>query len=260
MVGARSPRDGAQPDHRRRHRRREPPHGLPGAPLRAPRDGPGARVQRRQPRRAADRGVPAAGGDVGALAGPRGGVRALPAREAGHLALPPRPRAHDRHRADGGLARGDRRPRGGAGAPRPRGRLLDRRASTSSTRSSTSTSTAPHDVQSVPARFGEATALWFTKGLHLAAIAPARAAAGVAAGAGGWYMTGVALCAAVLVYENAIVRPGDTSRVQVAFAQSNGVLVDGLPRLHPRGGDAVAERELVRARGPGAAVRRAPRR
>ena len=37
-------------------------------------------------------------------------------------------------------------------------------------------------------------------------------------------MTGVALCAAVLVYENAIVRPGDTSRIQVAFAQSNGIL------------------------------------
>ena len=80
-----------------------------------------------------------------------------------------------------------------------------------------------HDIQSVPARFGEATALWFTKGLHLAAIA-LLVAAGAAAGAGGWYMTGVALCAAVLVYENAIVRPGDTSRIQVAFAQSNGIL------------------------------------
>ena len=80
-----------------------------------------------------------------------------------------------------------------------------------------------HDIQSVPARFGEATALWFTKGLHLAAIA-LLVGTGVAAGAGGWYMTGVAVCAAVLVYENAIVRPGDTSRVQVAFAQSNGVL------------------------------------
>jgi 4-hydroxybenzoate polyprenyltransferase len=80
-----------------------------------------------------------------------------------------------------------------------------------------------HDIQSVPARFGEATALWFTKGLHLAAIA-LLVAAGAAAGAGAWYMAGVAVCAAVLVYENAIVRPGDTSRVQVAFAQSNGVL------------------------------------
>jgi 4-hydroxybenzoate polyprenyltransferase len=80
-----------------------------------------------------------------------------------------------------------------------------------------------HDIQSVPARFGEATALWFTKGLHLAAIA-LLVAAGAAAGAGAWYMAGVAVCAAVLVYENAIVRPGDTSRIQVAFAQSNGVL------------------------------------
>jgi 4-hydroxybenzoate polyprenyltransferase len=80
-----------------------------------------------------------------------------------------------------------------------------------------------HDVQSVPARFGEATALWFTKALHLTAIA-LLVGAGIAAGAGGWYMAGVALCAAVLVYENAIVRPGDTSRVQVAFAQSIGVL------------------------------------
>jgi 4-hydroxybenzoate polyprenyltransferase len=80
-----------------------------------------------------------------------------------------------------------------------------------------------HDVQSVPARFGEATALWFTKGLHLTAIG-LLVGAGIAAGAGGWYMAGVALCAAVLIYENAIVRPGDTSRVQVAFAQSNGVL------------------------------------
>lgn len=80
-----------------------------------------------------------------------------------------------------------------------------------------------HDIQSVPARFGEATALWFTKGLHLAAIA-LLVGAGIAAGAGGWYMAGVAVCAAVLVYENAIVRPGDTSRIQVAFAQSNGVL------------------------------------
>ena len=80
-----------------------------------------------------------------------------------------------------------------------------------------------HDIHSVPARFGEATALWFTKGLHLTAIA-LLVAAGIAAGAGGWYMTGVAVCAVVLVYENAIVRPGDTSRIQVAFAQSNGVL------------------------------------
>jgi 4-hydroxybenzoate polyprenyltransferase len=80
-----------------------------------------------------------------------------------------------------------------------------------------------HGVHSVPARFGEARALWFTRGLHAAAIA-LLVAGGAAAGAGAIYMIGVAVCAGVLVYENAIVRPGDTTRVQAAFAQSNGLL------------------------------------
>jgi 4-hydroxybenzoate polyprenyltransferase len=80
-----------------------------------------------------------------------------------------------------------------------------------------------HGVNSVPARFGEAPALWFTRGLHVAAIAML-AAAGVAAEAGWVYMAGVGVCALVLAVENAIVRPGDTARVQVAFAQANGLL------------------------------------
>ena len=80
-----------------------------------------------------------------------------------------------------------------------------------------------HDIHSIPARFGEARALWFTRALHVAAVA-LLAGAGVAAEAGALYFAGVAVCAAVLLYENAIVRPGDTSRVQAAFAQSNGLL------------------------------------
>jgi 4-hydroxybenzoate polyprenyltransferase len=80
-----------------------------------------------------------------------------------------------------------------------------------------------HGVHSVPARFGEARALWFTRGLHAAAVV-LLAAAGIAAGAGAIYLVGVAVCALVLLYENAIVRPGDTTRVQAAFAQSNGLL------------------------------------
>ena len=80
-----------------------------------------------------------------------------------------------------------------------------------------------HDVHSIPARFGEARALWFTRALHVAAIG-LLVGAGAAAGAGAVYFVGVGLCAAVLLYENAIVRPGDTSRVQTAFAQSNGLL------------------------------------
>jgi len=78
-------------------------------------------------------------------------------------------------------------------------------------------------VHSIPARFGVARALWVTRALHLTAIA-LLVGAGVAAGAGAVYMVGVAVCAAVLLYENAIVTPADTSRVQAAFAQSNGLL------------------------------------
>lgn len=80
-----------------------------------------------------------------------------------------------------------------------------------------------HGVRSVPARFGPARALLFTRALHAGALA-LLVAAGVAAGAGALYMVGVALCAAVLVYENAIVRPDDHERVQEAFGRSNGIL------------------------------------
>ncbi len=78
-------------------------------------------------------------------------------------------------------------------------------------------------IYSVPARFGPARALWFTRGLHLAAVA-LLVAAGIAAGAGPIYMVGVGVCALVLLYENTIVAGGDLERVPAAFAQSNGLL------------------------------------
>lgn len=80
-----------------------------------------------------------------------------------------------------------------------------------------------NDIHSIPARFGEARALWFTRAFHVAAVA-LLIGTGVAAGTGALYFIGVGICAAVLLYENAIVRPGDTSRIQAAFAQSNGLL------------------------------------
>lgn len=78
-------------------------------------------------------------------------------------------------------------------------------------------------IHSVPARFGPDRAVWVTRGLHVAAIA-LLAAAGLAAGAGGWYLAGVAVCAAVLLYENVSVRPGDTARIQAAFGTANMVM------------------------------------
>ncbi|HVG99752.1 MAG TPA: UbiA-like polyprenyltransferase [Miltoncostaeaceae bacterium] len=78
-------------------------------------------------------------------------------------------------------------------------------------------------IHSIPARFGPARALWVTRGLHALALA-LLVLAGIAAGAGAVYMVGVAVCGAVLAYENTIVGPRDTTRVSVAFAQSNGLL------------------------------------
>lgn len=78
-------------------------------------------------------------------------------------------------------------------------------------------------VNSIPARFGPRRALWFTRAFHLAAVA-LLAGAGPAAGAGAVYITGVAVCAAVLLYENTVVSPGDPARIQAAFGTANGVL------------------------------------
>jgi 4-hydroxybenzoate polyprenyltransferase len=80
-----------------------------------------------------------------------------------------------------------------------------------------------HGIRSVPAHFGPARALWFTRGLHLAAVA-LLAAAGASAGAGAIYAAGVAVCAVVLAYENALVSGLDLRRVGAAFGTANGVL------------------------------------
>lgn len=80
-----------------------------------------------------------------------------------------------------------------------------------------------HGVNSIPVRFGVGGALWITRALHLGAIG-LLVAAGAAAGSGPWYFVGVALCAGVLAVEAALVRPSDTRRIQVAFAQANGLL------------------------------------
>jgi 4-hydroxybenzoate polyprenyltransferase len=80
-----------------------------------------------------------------------------------------------------------------------------------------------HGVQSIPARFGRAGALRITRGLHLAAVA-FLIAAGIAVGAGAVYFVGVAVCAAVLVYENAVVTGGSNDQIKAAFGVANGVL------------------------------------
>jgi 4-hydroxybenzoate polyprenyltransferase len=81
--------------------------------------------------------------------------------------------------------------------------------------------------RSFPARFGIPAALRTSAVVHLVTIA-GFAWFGAAAGLGWLWWTGVGLTAGVLLYEHAIVRTDDLSRVNRAFFTANGVIGIGL--------------------------------
>ena len=76
---------------------------------------------------------------------------------------------------------------------------------------------------SVPAQMGIAAALWLARAFHLVTIL-ALLLVGWTAQLGLLYYIGVAVVAVLLVVENALVRPHDLSRVNVAFFTVNGVV------------------------------------
>ncbi|MEP6858809.1 MAG: UbiA-like polyprenyltransferase [Gemmatimonadales bacterium] len=78
-------------------------------------------------------------------------------------------------------------------------------------------------LYSVPSTFGEANALNIARVLHLTTVA-ALAIAGIGAGAGLLYFLGVAVAAALLLYEHSLVKANDFSRLDAAFFTMNGVI------------------------------------
>jgi 4-hydroxybenzoate polyprenyltransferase len=76
-------------------------------------------------------------------------------------------------------------------------------------------------IHSIPARFGVLAALVLSAVLH-AVSAAALLIAGHAAGLGWIYLAGMAVIIAMLVWEHAILRPSDLSRLNVAFFNLNG--------------------------------------
>jgi 4-hydroxybenzoate polyprenyltransferase len=78
-------------------------------------------------------------------------------------------------------------------------------------------------LRSAVVRLGQRHSILFAKTLHGLAIA-ALVAFGWGAGLGLWYYAGVALGAAVLVWEHQLVQPGDLSRLNAAFFNANGVV------------------------------------
>jgi 4-hydroxybenzoate polyprenyltransferase len=78
-------------------------------------------------------------------------------------------------------------------------------------------------LHSVPVAFGEGVALGVARALHAATVV-ALAVVGMAAGAGWLYAIGVAVAAALLLYEHSLVRVGDLSRLDAAFFTMNGII------------------------------------
>jgi len=76
---------------------------------------------------------------------------------------------------------------------------------------------------SLPSRLGPWGALWVARASHAVAVA-CLIGLGVVCDLGPIYAGGVLLAAALLVVENALVRPGDYRRVNVAFFTINGIV------------------------------------
>lgn len=78
-------------------------------------------------------------------------------------------------------------------------------------------------LYSVPAKFGIATALTLARVNHTITVI-ALAAVGIVAQLGVAFWIGVVIVAILLAYENAIVKPDDLSRVNLAFFNVNGYI------------------------------------
>lgn len=76
-------------------------------------------------------------------------------------------------------------------------------------------------LHSIPARLGVGGALAVSAALHAVTLGALVALAPVA-GLGGYYLGGVAIVAGLLAWEHAILKPGDLSRLDMAFFNLNG--------------------------------------
>ena len=72
-------------------------------------------------------------------------------------------------------------------------------------------------------RFGVRGVFFGARAMHAGSVA-LLAAAGAGLGVDAWYWLGVAVVAALLVYEHSIVRPNDLRRLDAAFFTVNGIL------------------------------------
>jgi 4-hydroxybenzoate polyprenyltransferase len=77
-------------------------------------------------------------------------------------------------------------------------------------------------LYSIPAALGKARALRVSELLHLLS-ASCVVFAGVYGGFHWWYWIGIAVFIGMLIYQHAIVKPNDLSKVNIAFMTANGI-------------------------------------
>ena len=85
-----------------------------------------------------------------------------------------------------------------------------------------------HGLASVPARLGLVAALRLAAGCHFGMLVMLAILPWVYEPLGAVYGCGVGLVAVLLVYEHALVRPDDLTRVNVAFFHVNSIVSIGL--------------------------------
>ena len=78
-------------------------------------------------------------------------------------------------------------------------------------------------LHSIPARFGIRRALWLSAAFHVITVSVLIGLA-LLPNLGALYLIGVGVVTLILVYEHAIVKPNDLSRVNVAFFTLNGMV------------------------------------
>ena len=82
-------------------------------------------------------------------------------------------------------------------------------------------------LKSIPARFGRPRALVISRICHVIAVA-SLVSAGLIYQAGPFYFVGAAAAAALLLYEQSLVKPSDLSKVNMAFFTLNGYVSIGV--------------------------------
>ncbi|MDE0186704.1 MAG: putative 4-hydroxybenzoate polyprenyltransferase [Candidatus Poribacteria bacterium] len=80
-----------------------------------------------------------------------------------------------------------------------------------------------HGLFSIPARYGKQRALLLSSTLHAVMVAVLIGVTAIT-DLGVFYLIGVGIVTILLIYEHAIVRPNDLSRVNLAFFTLNGVV------------------------------------